>query len=958
MVLSFQDLHKICSSHMDHQDSLAGCEKEEKFASQMAVEGEDQSSENFLQSKYFCGYPLNISISGWSYLNENGLMCGPYLEEQLRDGLSTGFLPEDLPVYPIVNGSLMNPVALKCMGDFNGYWTSNGSAAGTQTLNAKNDISDDSHLLINSAQSGSKASPDSVEFPMLRPGEESCWVFYDGSGAKCGPYSFTELNNWREISLIHEDLMVYHFENKFGPFTLMSMIQKWSRESEDAINNTNNGENHDFNCFIDRISEDISLQLHSIVMKTTRRIVIDDTVSSMLPEFLASRKIQMQTTPKSSTLDKHAVFKDAQQRASPMPDSPSSVPFFSENRQTNFFLKNSSENIDVLHDLVAIFCKLFYDDCMRIAWNAVCYDPITEYCGYWRKRRRWSYGPRCANVRSETGSVSNLDFPPGFGPGSVGSSNSMTDDFPEILLKVEGSIFSSAKSSLVEHLGGIIEREILKNISGFETDPMVDNSITDPGADGGPTRQPCLQMEPSRRSQTGKGLFSPSTFFTQFFEEFPFRESDTTEMEITNEPSLPGLDQHMMSYEGLNKIKFRPPKLDKDVLVVSSYISLAICRQRLHADVVKDLSKHLLRESLNQHCASGKLILRSLTDEDSNTKKKEKKVPGSSGLTERVREKYTYVRKKRLAKKKPESLSGMAETGGQSVPDPFSMLTDLQRLAENHSVPPKKKTAQSSMRKAQNRLHQKNQTSESSPSMIKSRKRSAPNGVIRDINKHSSATKDISEETSVSGRGELSRNGKMSKHDSKQLGKIKKMSDGQSPSGKANKAVETSSCKKEKGRQVKLKPRKSKPLDFGLLNPSPLSDGCARSSINGWDWRQWSQKASLGDRPWLSGQLGQTSTSQSLSWSSQSSARTNRAKLRNLLAAAEGSELLKVTQLTARKKRLRFQRSKIHDWGLVALEPIEAEDFVIEYVGELIRRQIFVNVVMRRWALAAATFSD
>ncbi|KAL7604656.1 hypothetical protein Lser_V15G18216 [Lactuca serriola] len=39
----------------------------------------------------------------------------------------------------------------------------------------------------------------------------------------------------------------------------------------------------------------------------------------------------------------------------------------------------------------------------------------------------------------------------------------------------------------------------------------------------------------------------------------------------------------------------------------------------------------------------------------------------------------------------------------------------------------------------------------------------------------------------------------------------------------------------------------------------------------------------------------------------------------------------------ARKKQLRFQRSKIHDLGLVALEPIEAEDFVIEYFVEFIR---------------------
>lgn len=70
------------------------------------------------------------------------------------------------------------------------------------------------------------------------------------------------------------------------------------------------------------------------------------------------------------------------------------------------------------------------------------------------------------------------------------------------------------------------------------------------------------------------------------------------------------------------------------------------------------------------------------------------------------------------------------------------------------------------------------------------------------------------------------------------------------------------------------------------------------------------------------------------------SARTHRAKMRNLLAAAEGADLLKATQLKARKKRLCFQRSMIHDWGLVALEPIEAEDFVIEYVGELIRPRV------------------
>ena len=40
---------------------------------------------------------------------------------------------------------------------------------------------------------------------------------------------------------------------------------------------------------------------------------------------------------------------------------------------------------------------------------------------------------------------------------------------------------------------------------------------------------------------------------------------------------------------------------------------------------------------------------------------------------------------------------------------------------------------------------------------------------------------------------------------------------------------------------------------------------------------------------------------------------------------------------------MRFQGSKIHEWGLVALELIEAEDFVIEYVGQLIHRRVIMH---------------
>lgn len=44
-----------------------------------------------------------------------------------------------------------------------------------------------------------------------------------------------------------------------------------------------------------------------------------------------------------------------------------------------------------------------------------------------------------------------------------------------------------------------------------------------------------------------------------------------------------------------------------------------------------------------------------------------------------------------------------------------------------------------------------------------------------------------------------------------------------------------------------------------------------------------------------------------------------------------------------RKKQLRFERSRIHGWGLLAGENIEAEEFVIKYVGEVIRSVVSEN---------------
>ncbi|KAJ1984247.1 histone methyltransferase set1 [Dimargaris cristalligena] len=57
-------------------------------------------------------------------------------------------------------------------------------------------------------------------------------------------------------------------------------------------------------------------------------------------------------------------------------------------------------------------------------------------------------------------------------------------------------------------------------------------------------------------------------------------------------------------------------------------------------------------------------------------------------------------------------------------------------------------------------------------------------------------------------------------------------------------------------------------------------------------------------------------------------------------SAIHESDLLKFNQLKSRKKELQFCKSAIHDWGLFAMEPINASDMVIEYVGEIIRQKV------------------
>ncbi|XP_034176391.2 SET domain containing 1 [Osmia lignaria lignaria] len=66
-------------------------------------------------------------------------------------------------------------------------------------------------------------------------------------------------------------------------------------------------------------------------------------------------------------------------------------------------------------------------------------------------------------------------------------------------------------------------------------------------------------------------------------------------------------------------------------------------------------------------------------------------------------------------------------------------------------------------------------------------------------------------------------------------------------------------------------------------------------------------------------------------------ARSNQRRLLTAFGIDTDSDLLKFNQLKFRKKQLKFAKSGIHDWGLFAMEPIAADEMVIEYVGQMVR---------------------
>ena len=83
-------------------------------------------------------------------------------------------------------------------------------------------------------------------------------------------------------------MQIYHTEDRFCPSKLLSVLNAWKcghyvAENERELSVT----------FISEISEVVSSQLHSGIMRATRRVMLDEIINIMISEFVSVKRSQI-----------------------------------------------------------------------------------------------------------------------------------------------------------------------------------------------------------------------------------------------------------------------------------------------------------------------------------------------------------------------------------------------------------------------------------------------------------------------------------------------------------------------------------------------------------------------------------------------------------------------------------------------------------------------------------------
>lgn len=119
------------------------------------------------------------------------------------------------------------------------------------------------------------------------------------------PFSFLDLYRY-DLILMYRDtsLQVHHVENKCEPFTLQSLVSTWGMARGGAVCMSIAGsEGTDLSVnFMSAVSDELCSQLHTGIMKAAHRFMLDEIVSHIILDFLATKKAQKQSKPEAIRL--------------------------------------------------------------------------------------------------------------------------------------------------------------------------------------------------------------------------------------------------------------------------------------------------------------------------------------------------------------------------------------------------------------------------------------------------------------------------------------------------------------------------------------------------------------------------------------------------------------------------------------------------------------------------------
>ncbi|KAG8049251.1 hypothetical protein GUJ93_ZPchr0009g1653 [Zizania palustris] len=847
--------------------------------------------------------------SGLGYSAGQNGTNGAYVQHQIFEGF--------------FGGKMANPVPLSFLKQFLSQWNSDAAVS----------------TRIESVENKQVSPINKVILSDVLSSEESCWMFEDAESCRHGPHSLAELSYWLHSNYLHDLSMIYHVDSKFGPFTLVSLIDWWSggtAEHSESIANDYGS----LNALMGDIVDDISHQLHAGIMKSARKVLVDEIFSSVLPEMIACRKTEKQMAAKlksqsaktdNVSIKKALVLKGKADATSTLPKKLNSYAVLGDTPVT---VQSTASH--TFSDMLSAVRWTIHHESIQSIWGGVLHDPVMDYCGAWLKRNNElnlpsTFFPGASDNQNtqDMDEISpkvichseapdrDIDFPPGFGPRRI-----------HVVLANE--LYVVAKETLFHHFKEVITEEITNCLCfGLEGDINQEVICTpvhapEPSSPLGipvhetpsPIELPRFEMLDTAEmaidtilcpsdSATSEALIVPevtadkmpisyvehqlcSASYSSIFESLNVHEG--AELDNSFDEVPPGTETGLLPLVLVDKNKYKPSKSIDSMPVISRYINLALFRQTLHDNVQKEWQS-LFSDALSK-CLDSWYTRKNTVAKTAHESSRPKE--------------YTYYRKKKS--RNCETLLS-EKTMDEQLSRPLCELVERK-------------------------VNMKNFQGSNKAGMSKSV------SVVEKPSKRCAKTLD-NDDLSLNIQQDLKPlSNEVPKRNRSSHPTRKHLVNKKVPT--ENKSTPTMPVKKRKQRNLSSESNlKAKPLIL-----CPESYGCARASVSGWEWRDWARNATPSERARVRGYRVRTilSASDNNLWKSSqvkgTSARTNRVKLRNLIAAAEGAELLKITQSKSRKKRLRFQRSKIHEWGLVALESIDAEDFVIEYVGELIRRQV------------------